>query len=219
MSQNSSIRTDLKILVIGCSGAGKTSFVQRWINGGFEKYYKPTIVSEFQYKIFECRGNCYRIQLWDIGGQDKSPSIGKIFARDSLGCLVISDCSKPESLKDSLDWKKVMSDESVFVDGQKIPFVLIQNKIDLIEEKNELEEIENKTKIAVEENDFIKYYMSSVKENVNVDEVMDFIIGNIVDRLEVYTKNGGEFFLDDKRQKSFSLKEKPLIKDEKSSCC
>ena len=217
MTQN--IRGDLKILVIGSSGTGKTSFVHRWTKGEFNEIHKPTIVSEFDFKIYVYKENKYRIQLWDIGGQDKSPSIGKIFARDSLGCLVISDCSKQESLLDSLDWKKVMSDESVFVDGQKIPFVLIQNKIDLIEEKNELEELENKTKIVAEENDFIKYYMSSVKENVNVDEVMDFIIGNIVDRLEVYTKNGGEFFLDDKRQKSFSLKEKPLIKDEKTSCC
>ena len=213
------IRGDLKILVIGSSGTGKTSFVHRWTKGEFNEIHKPTIVSEFDFKIYVYKENKYRIQLWDIGGQDKSPSIGKIFARDSLGCLVISDCSKPESLKDSLDWKKVMSDESVFVDGKKIPFVLIQNKIDLIEEKNELEEIENKTKIAVEENDFIKYYMSSVKENININEVMDYIIGNIVDRLEVYTKNGGEFFHDEKRQKSFSLKDLSSVKDEKTSCC
>ena len=210
---------DIKILVIGSSGTGKTSFVHRWTKGEFNEIHKPTIVSEFDFKIYEYKEKKYRIQLWDIGGQDKSPSIGKIFARDSLGCLVISECTKPESLKDSLDWKNVMNEESVFVDGEKIPFVLIQNKIDLIEEKSELEEIENKTKIAAESNDFIRYFMSSVKENVNIDQVMDYIIGNIVDRLEVYTKNGGEFFLDEKRKKSFSLKDISSINDEKTSCC
>ena len=216
MSKN--IRADLKILVIGSSGTGKTSFVHRWTKGEFNEIHKPTIVSEFDFKIFEYKEKKYRIQLWDIGGQDKSPTIGKIFARDSLGCLVISDSTRPDSLQDSLDWKNVMNSESIFVDGQKIPFVLIQNKIDLIEEKAELDEIENKTKIVAEKNDFIKYFMSSVKENVNIDEVMNFIIGNIVDRLEVYTENGGDFFPDSKRNKSFALKD-ITIKDEKSSCC
>ena len=30
MTQN---ETDIKIIIIGCSGVGKTSFVQRWIKG------------------------------------------------------------------------------------------------------------------------------------------------------------------------------------------
>ena len=212
------IRCELKLLVIGSSGTGKTSLVQRWTKGTFNEVHKPTIVSEFGFKIIEYKEKKYRIQLWDIGGQDKSPFMAKIFARDSHGCLVLSDCSKPETLKDTLDWKNVMSEESSFVDGKKLPFVLVQNKIDLIENKTQLDEVEKNTKNLADNNDFIKYFMSSVKENVNIDEVMNFIIGNIVDRLEVYTENGGDFFPDSKRNKSFALKD-ITIKDEKSSCC
>ena len=213
------IRANLKLLVIGSSGAGKTSFVQRWTKNEFSETHKPTIVSEFGFKIFEYKEKKYRIQLWDIGGQDKSPSLAKIFARDSHGCLVVSDCTKENTFSDCLEWKKVMNQEGIFPDGQKLPFVLVQNKIDLIEEKMELEDIEEKTKNVAENNDFIKYYMASVKENINIEEAMTFLIGNIVDRLEIWVKNGGEVFADQRRKNTIRLDDGSSIKDKKTSCC
>ena len=59
---------DLKIVVIGNSGTGKTSFVNKWTKNIFSETYKATIVSEFGYKIFEHEGRFYRIQLWDLAG-------------------------------------------------------------------------------------------------------------------------------------------------------
>jgi small GTP-binding protein len=60
---------DLKIVVIGNSGTGKTSFVNKWTKNIFSESYKATIVSEFGYKIFEHEGIFYRIQLWDLAGK------------------------------------------------------------------------------------------------------------------------------------------------------
>ena len=166
MTQN---ETDIKIIIIGCSGVGKTSFVQRWIKGYFEKSYRPTIVSDFQYKILEWRGKCYRILLWDIGGQDKTPSMAKIFTRDSHGCIVINDLSKKDNINETMKWKKVVYDESAFIDGDKLPFILIQNKIDLLEgDKDYLNEVMNESQKLVDNGDFIGYFMTSVKENINI---------------------------------------------------
>jgi small GTP-binding protein len=214
------IRCELKILVIGSSGTGKTSFVQRWTKGNFIENYKPTVVSDFGFKIIEYKEKKYRIQLWDIGGQDKSPFMAKIFSHDSHGCLVLSDCSKPETLKQTLDWKNVMSEESSFVDGKKLPFVLVQNKIDLIQSKEELDEVEENTKDLANNNDFVKYFMTSVKENVNIEETMLFIIGNIIDRMEDYAAKGGDIFPDERRKYTVSLNDPSFnIKDKKESCC
>ena len=182
--------TDIKIIIIGCSGVGKTSFVQRWIKGYFEKSYRPTIVSDFQYKILEWRGKCYRILLWDIGGQDKTPSMAKIFTRDSHGCIVINDISKKDNINETMKWKKVVYDESAFIDGDKLPFILIQNKIDLLEgDKDYLNEVMNESQKLVDNGDFIGYFMTSVKENINIDEPIKFLIDNIIDRLDKFQSN------------------------------
>ena len=95
-----SIRSDLKIIVIGDSGTGKTCYVNKWVKNVFQEEYTVTIVSEFGFKVFEQNGKLYRIQLWDIAGQDKNGTVTKIFAKDSHGCVVISDATKPETLEE-----------------------------------------------------------------------------------------------------------------------
>ena len=220
MNQNA---TDIKIIIIGCSGVGKTSFVQRWIKGYFEPVYKPTIISDFQFKIIEWRGKCYRILLWDIGGQDKTPSMAKIFTRDSLGCIVINDISKKDIINGTMKWKKVVYEESAFIDGDKLPFILIQNKVDLIENDKEYLNIAmNDSQKLVDNGDFIGYYMSSVKENINIEEPIKFLIDNIIDRLEKYHANENNDLKESKARKTYRLEnnnKKDKDKNKKDGCC
>ena len=89
--------TDLKIIVIGRSGTGKTSFVHKWTKNIFSEAYKATIVSEYNNKIIDYEGKFYRIILWDLAGQDKSIKITKTFAKGSHGCVVLCDATKLET--------------------------------------------------------------------------------------------------------------------------
>ena len=95
-----SIRSDLKIIVIGSTGTGKTSYVNKWTKNIFQDEYKATIVSEFGFKVFEQEGKLYRIQLWDLAGEDKNSTVTKIFAKDSHGCVIVTDATKPETLNE-----------------------------------------------------------------------------------------------------------------------
>ena len=97
MSQGGAFRSDSKIIVIGTSGTGKTSFVNKWTKNIFSDTYKATIVSEFGFKIFEHEGKLYRIQLWDLAGQDKNAMVTKIFAKDAHGCVVMSDATNSQT--------------------------------------------------------------------------------------------------------------------------
>ena len=213
-----SIRTDLKILVVGHSGTGKTSFVRRWTKDEFKENYQATVVSEFGFKIHESKGNYYRIQLWDIGGQDKSPTMAKIFSRDSHGCVIISDSTNMKTLEDTLNWQKLVSDEATFIDGGKLPFILVQNKVDLIESREEFERIENETKKISEFNNFEKYFMTSVKQSVNVDEAMTFLIDKIIERLEKHATNGNIIFNEQKQRETIRIRNDSELDKKVCSC-
>jgi small GTP-binding protein len=213
-----SIRTDLKILVVGHSGTGKTSFVRRWTKDEFKENYQATVVSEFGFKIHETKGNYYRIQLWDIGGQDKSPAMAKIFSRDSHGCVIISDSTNMKTLEDTLIWQKLVSDEANFIDGGKLPFILVQNKVDLIESREEFERIENETKKISEFNNFEKYFMTSVKQSVNVDEAMTFLIDKIIERLEKHATNGNIIFNEQKQRETIRIRNDSEMDKKVCSC-
>ena len=88
-----------KMLVIGDSSVGKTSFIDRFVNNNFNDKYKPTIVCEFGLKVIEVNGIQMRIQLWDIGGQEHLGGISKIFCRDAVGCAILCDVSNKVSLE------------------------------------------------------------------------------------------------------------------------
>ena len=187
-NEDKEIKSELKIIVIGNSNTGKTSFVNKWTKGTFSDLYKATIVSEFSYKVFQYKDKYYRIQLWDLAGQDKNTHITKIFSKNSHGCLVLCDISNKETLNDTLKWKESVDESTRFIDGDILPSVLVQNKIDLVDEETLKDEEEIK-KFA-EDNKFIGHFRTSVKMGVGVDECMEFLITNILERIEKCSPEG-----------------------------
>ena len=181
-------KNELKIIVIGNSNTGKTSFVNKWTKGTFTDFYKATVVSEFSYKIFQYKEKFYRIQLWDLAGQDQNTHITKIFSKNSHGCIVLCDITNKDTLTDTLKWKQSVDESTRFIDGEILPSVLVQNKIDLVEE--EALKDEEEIKKFAEENKFIGYFRTSVKMGTGVDECMEFLISNILERIAKCSKEG-----------------------------
>ena len=177
-------RLDIKIIVVGDSGTGKTSFCNQWMKGIFTDEYKATIMSEFSNKIYNRNGNYYRVQMWDLAGQDRNINTTKIFSKNSHGCLILCDATLPETLENTLKWKKSIDDNAKFIDGSDLPIILVQNKTDLL--KDDQDEI---LKSYVDNNNFLTYTKTSCKNNENINETMDYLLTNIIDRLEEYYKN------------------------------
>ena len=86
-------QTNIKIIVIGEPGTGKTSYVNKWTKNIFNENSKTTIISEYGYKVNQLKGKFYKIQLWDIAGQDKCSNITKTFAKNSHGSIVVCDAT------------------------------------------------------------------------------------------------------------------------------
>jgi len=175
------IRSDLKIIVVGNANTGKTSYVNKWTKNEFRENYKATIVSEFGYKIYQYKGNVYRIQMWDLAGQDKNTTMTKIFCKDSHGVIILSDTENNESLESTVQWKKIIDDSVLFFDNTPLPMMLCQNKIDLVDplDRKEKELIEFGKK-----NGFICNFQTSVKENIKVNESMNEFLGLVIDKTE-----------------------------------
>ena len=216
----SGFRSDLKIIVIGTSGTGKTSFVNKWTKNIFSDTYKATIVSEFGFKIFEQEGKLYRIQLWDLAGQDKNAMVTKIFAKDAHGCVVMSDATNIQTREDTLRWKSSVDEVATFLDGGKLPCLLVENKADLIDDANaencpELESFGTN-------NGFCGSFRTSAKTGLNINEAMNYLIKNIIQRMEAMQSKEGEVFkternvvaLDPEKHSEVATK-----RNQKDGCC
>ena len=193
-----STKNELKIIVVGNSGTGKTSFVNKWIKGTFDENYKATIVSEFSYKIFDYKDKSYKIQLWDLAGMDQNICITKIFSKDSHGCIVLSDINDKSTLDKSVKWKNTVDETARFLDGTNIPSILIRNKIDLLENEDNNDD-EEQMKEFCEKNKFLRCFKTSAKTGTNIDEAMNFLISVIIDKMEALIQSGSNPFEKDRK--------------------
>ncbi|PSN46973.1 Ras-related protein Rab-32 [Blattella germanica] len=91
-----------KVLLVGDSSTGKTSFVKSYINGGaFNSGYKSTIGVDFYYKDIRLdRSIKVRLQLWDFSG--------------AHGVLVLADFTRKETFDGAVDWKNEVDIKMLF---------------------------------------------------------------------------------------------------------
>ena len=216
-------RTDIKIVVVGNCATGKTSFCNLWINNSFTEEYKATIMSEFTYKMYNYKGNYYKVQIWDLAGQDKNIYTSKVFTKGSHGCLILYDSQNRDSFENTIKWKNAIDSNSKFIDETPLPVILVQNKIDLVEPED-LEKDEEELKKFVEDNGFLAFKRTSCKTRQNVNETMDFLLANIIDRIEEYHQNKNIPLGEDNKRTSIVI-QKPspstesLLGSKKSFCC
>ena len=180
---------DIKILIVGSTNTGKTSFVQRYTTGTFLNTYNATIISEYKYKILNINNNIYRIHLWDLGGQDKNVYISKLLIKDCNGIIIFSDIMKKNSIDEMLNWKNFLInyyDLTVF--KEKTPIFGVYNKIDLLDSNNKIE-IENFVDKFIENKNFENNFKTSVKDNINIEETMNFLINRII---ELFNENNNK---------------------------
>ena len=106
---NYNYKKTLKIVILGNSGVGKTSMMNRYSSGRFTGQYKATIGADFLSKdnvivtdpLLNTR-TLVTLQLWDTAGQERFQSLGVGFYRGADACLLVYDITDPHSL-DNLD--------------------------------------------------------------------------------------------------------------------
>ena len=74
-----------------------------------------------------------------------------------------------------------MEDVQIFSDGDSLPFILIENKADLLppNERNNISSLKG----FANANKFIGSFRTSAKTGLNISESMDYLIKNIIKRL------------------------------------
>ena len=78
----------------------------------------------------------------------------------------------------------------MFIGGGKLPCVLVENKIDLLPEGEQSNDA--KVKEFAEKNDFVGAFRASAKAGININESMEFLIKEIIKRMEALASKGNE---------------------------
>ncbi|KAJ6920322.1 ras-related protein Rab7-like [Populus alba x Populus x berolinensis] len=161
-------RTLLKVIVLGDSGAGKTSLMNQYVHKKFSQQYKATIGADFVTKELQIDDRLVTLQIWDTAGQERFQSLGVAFYRGADCCVLVYDVNVMRSF-DTLDnWHEEFLKQASPSDPKKFPFILLGNKID-IDGGNSRVVSEKKAKDWCASKGNILYFETSAKEDYNVD--------------------------------------------------
>ncbi len=72
---------EIKIIVVGCYGVGKTSILHKLRTGSFAEGLEATLAIDYISRGLEVEGREVKVQFWDTAGQEKYSTIAEQFYR------------------------------------------------------------------------------------------------------------------------------------------
>lgn len=181
-----------KIIVIGDSGVGKTSFVTRFVDDEFHSSFISTIGIDFKIKTIQLNNHIIKLQVWDTAGQERFRTITTAYYRGAMGIILVYDVTNFKSFDDIKVWIDSISKNN---DDTNIVKMLIGNKIDCRKgTSDDVISYENGKELAEKYN--MLFFETSSKDNININDAMMAISNkiyekyeNVVSKQNTYTNN------------------------------
>lgn len=165
----------IKLLMIGDSGVGKTCLLLRYANDSFSPTFITTIGIDFKIKNVEIDAKRIKLQIWDTAGQERFRTITTSYFRGAQGILLVYDVTDRRSFESIRNWiSQIQQHADVHVNK-----ILVGNKCDMTEGR--LVSTEEGQKLAKEFG--IDFWEASAKNDINVEQSFISIARAVKDRL------------------------------------
>ena len=129
---NSNAKNEIKIILLGDAGVGKTSIILRYYKNKFETNSVSTIGSTFVIKELQRGNNTYKLNIWDTSGQEKYRSVTKLFVQGAKVIILVYSIDNKDSFNVLDFWYKSILEIS---EGEEnIVLAIIGNKSDKFED-------------------------------------------------------------------------------------
>jgi len=197
---------NIKVIIIGTSGTGKTNIIRAATNTPFEEDNHSTLTSSFVSKNIIIEKKTYHIELWDTAGQEKFKSLTKIFIVDSKIVIFVYDITQKKSFEELDYWVKLTKEAL----GEYPVYALFGNKKDLYLEE-EVDEEEGKKK--AEEIGAYFRLTSAKTERENLNEYITELVKMFINKNK--NNDNSETY---HREESFTL-QFTKKKKKKEGCC
>ncbi|XP_062834651.1 ras-related protein Rab-7b [Anolis carolinensis] len=180
---SSSKRVDLKIIIIGALGVGKTSLLHQYVHKKFYEDYRTTLGASILTKMVAVDRTPLKLQIWDTGGQERFRSMVSTFYKGSDGCMLAFDVTDMDSFECLEDWREDFL-QKVIPTEQGFPMVVLGNKIDL----NDRQVSKETASLWCKEKD-IAYFEVSAKNDINVVNAFDTLARQALSRYKGIIEN------------------------------
>ncbi len=159
---------NVKVVLLGDSGVGKTCLITRYISETFEQNTASTNGASYASKNvnYDKLKKTITLDIWDTAGQEKYKALTKFFYKDAAIAILVYDITQ----KDSFESIKSYWYEQVKENGEKtVVLGIVGNKSDLYEQE---EVPENEARQFAQSIGAI-FALTSAKMNTGVDALFE----------------------------------------------
>ncbi|XP_071933863.1 ras-related protein RABE1c isoform X3 [Coffea arabica] len=131
---------------------------------------------DFKIRTIELDGKRIKLQIWDTAGQERFRTITTAYYRGAMGILLVYDVTDESSFNNIRNWIRNIEQHA----SDNVNKILVGNKADMDESKRAVPTSKGQ---ALADEYGIKFFETSAKTNLNVEEVFFSIARDIKQRL------------------------------------
>lgn len=166
-----------KTILIGNSGVGKTSIINRYVDKIYTENYISTIGVDFKIKTNKVDDNVVKLQIWDTAGQERFRTITSSYYRGAHCIIVVFDVTDQESFNDVMSWMDEIKKHA----NDDVLIMLLGNKIDkkdaCVVTKGDVSKLIKNNNL---DEDLFRF--TSAKANTDIEPVFENIVSILIER-------------------------------------
>lgn len=160
-----------KICLLGEFGVGKTSLVQRFVEGRFDDKYLSTVGVKISRKTLKRSYGEMNLLIWDLAGSNGFESTGASYMQGAAGALIVCDLTRRDTLIAFENYAR-----QIRIMNPGIQLVFVCNKADLIHTRDISDmDLLNVLSGLGERN----FFLTSAKTGEQVEAAFDHLANNL----------------------------------------
>uniref|UniRef100_G1LX59 Ras-related protein Rab-3 n=1 Tax=Ailuropoda melanoleuca TaxID=9646 RepID=G1LX59_AILME len=164
-----------KILIIGNSSVGKTSFLFRYADDSFTPAFVSTVGIDFKVKTIYRNDKRIKLQIWDTAGQERYRTITTAYYRGAMGFILMYDITNEESFNAVQDWSTQIKTYS----WDNAQVLLVGNKCDMEDERV----VSSERGRQLADHLGFEFFEASAKDNINVKQTFERLVDVICEKM------------------------------------
>ena len=176
MTDNRENVKEIKIILLGDSGVGKTCIINRYIYNQYNPNTDTTLGSSYSSKSIKKNNIEYKLNLWDTTGQEKYHSITNLFIKGSSVVILVYSIESLSSFEGLNYWYDSIKEN---LEGTEYILVIIGAKSDLIKDDEEVVSEDEARKFAQERNALFKL-VSSKEDPGGINNLFNTILDEVI---------------------------------------
>ena len=149
-----------KVVLLGDSGVGKSSVINRAINDSFYEYAESSISAAFVTMEKVIDNETIKLEIWDTAGQERYKALAPIYFKNSKVAMIFYSITNIKSFNAAKSWMKTIEDHN----QGKTKMILVGNKCDLVNKR----EVTYKQGEELADKNGVLFFETSAKNKQNI---------------------------------------------------